>query len=121
METRTVKRGDTDILTLVVNDSDGNAVDISGWTIELAVREKYAITDIVDDADAVISKSIEVEDGINGVVEITITSEETNIDARNYLCDFQCIKPSGAIHSSSTFIYKIEKDVTRGITNEQRR
>jgi hypothetical protein len=72
-------RGNTRSFTVTITDVDGVAVDITGDTVELTLKEK--VTDLVP--ALVITATL--TDPVNGVAQFTITSaQSTALDIRSY-------------------------------------
>lgn len=112
MATIKIKRNDTWTKSLRVrNKSDGSAVDTTGWIIWFTVRDSVPLTATSDDNDAIISKEILGND--TGISTLTLTSEDTNIDPKEYIFDVQYKDSSDEIHSSETDKFIIEADITR--------
>ena len=105
------KRGDTFKRNIKILDSDGNAVDCTGWTIWFTVR-KYIVSQAVNtDTDAIISK---VFDGnSDGVFILILTSSEMDIPVGSHYYDFQ-VKNLNGVFSSEIGNFIVSQDVTRG-------
>jgi len=103
-----IKRGDTKSYTLKFRDEDGNAVDITGWTIFFTAKNKI---DDVDD-DAVIKKTItDHTDPTDGETQITLTSTDTAAVA-SLVYDIQYKTSGGQIKTVIEGFLEISKDVT---------
>jgi hypothetical protein len=91
-------------------DENGNAIDITGWTIFLTVKAK------ADDPDssAVISKTITVfSDPVAGIAEIELTPTDTNQAIGSYVYDIQVKTNVGEIYTIVEGILTITKDITQ--------
>ncbi len=106
----TLKRGDTYIRTIKLYSED-ELIDCTGWTIYFTIRETIPPTSTSDDTGAVISKTITGES--TGIHTLTLTSDETAIDAKKYIFEFQIKKADGSIHSTESGIFIIQSDITR--------
>lgn len=106
-----IKRNDTYSDVLKTLDCNGDLVDASGWTIYFTVRSSIPATTIVDDTDAVISKTIT---GLaSGEHTLTLTKTETDIAPGDYVFDIQIDYGDGTQKSSETGILVIQPDITR--------
>lgn len=66
--------GDDVTHTMQFTDGDGNAIDISDWTVFVTVKDKLRDSD----DDALISKDITShDDAVNGKTSFSFTSSET--------------------------------------------
>ena len=110
-----VIRGDSDDFTITFQDSNGNPIDITGYTVWFTVRSSMPSTSVSDDSDAVISvKNTTHSAPLFGESLISVSPDDTNIDPRTYYYDIQYKKPDGSIHSTGHYKYVVVKDVTRG-------
>jgi len=109
-----IVRNDTYTFDITFQDSNGDAIDLTGWTIWFTVREEIPATTIVDDTDALISKEI-TDGGASGIVEISLTPIETNIDPKIYYYDIQYKKDDGTIKSFPYSTIEIVSDITRSV------
>jgi hypothetical protein len=94
-----VKKGTDVTFTVNFTDSDGVAVNITGWTVYFMVK-----TDINDlDADSLISKTITSHTSpTTGQTSFTITRANTeDLDFGIYVYDIQFIKDDGTRKGSS--------------------
>lgn len=104
-----VKRGMDKIFNISIKDSEGNAQDITGWTVYFMVKSD--LDD--DDSDAVISKTIETHDNPSeGKTSFSIDREDTQeLDAETYKYDIQIINESGLWRGSSVDNFVINPSV----------
>jgi len=110
-----LKRGDDRTIQLTYKDSDGNAIDITGYTVFFTV--KSAIDNDTTDANAIISKTITSHsDPTNGITNIALTASDTNVTPGIYTADIQIKTGGGSISSSDRFSVSITGDVTRRTT-----
>lgn len=106
-----IKRNDGKTYSLKVRDKAGDLIDCTGWTIRFTVRDELPATAIVDDTDAIISKTITGE--ASGIHSLIILKTDTQIDPKVYHYDVQYERPDGIPHSSDTGKFTIEADITR--------
>jgi hypothetical protein len=104
-----IKRGDTWSRTIYFEDSDGNSIDITGWTIFFTVKENA--DDL--DADAIISKTITTfPNPTAGEAEIVLSPTDTAQVIENYLFDLQIKTNLGEIVTVLEGIITITQDIT---------
>ena len=105
-----VYRGDTITLPISFVDGDGNAIDISGWTLFFTL--KNAIDDTDDSAVLKVDVSGHV-DAINGLTKIVLPDSDTDDLAGEYYYDIQYKDGSGNIRTIISGHFEFVKDVTR--------
>lgn len=104
-----VVRGDDVTLNLTFKDEDGDAINITGYTIFFTVKERLG--DI--DADALISKSTTTHSNpTGGISSLELTASETNLDEGLYYFDFQLKTSAGKINSTTRDVFEVSRDVT---------
>jgi len=112
-----VIRGDSENFTITFTDSDGNGVDITGWTVWFTVRDSIPSTSVVDDTDAIISiKNTTHTNPTGGQTLIEISDTDNDIDPKTYYYDIQYKKLDGSVKSIGHRKYIIHEDITRGTT-----
>lgn len=105
-------RGDDKDIVLTFKDSNGDAIDTTGWTIKFTVAKSIPASTVTDDDDAVITKTVAGTD--TGIVTISILSSDTNdLEATDYKADIQVKNASNKIHSTKIFTFRILADITR--------
>lgn len=105
----TEEQGDTIPYSFTFEDSDGNAIDISDWTIFATVKE--SIDD--SDADAKIQKTVTSHDNpTSGETSLTYTSSDTDGLEGTYVYDFQYKDGDGEITTFQRGEIRFRKDVT---------
>lgn len=109
----TLNRQDTYSRSVNIQDSAGDYIDCTGWTIYFTVRDNTPITSVTTDTGALISKTITGE--ASGIHTLTLTSEDTDVDPSTYLYDFQIKKGDGTISSSTKASFIVKGDITRSI------
>ena len=113
MEIINAIRGDDHYLSYVIKDSEGTAVDVSGWGVKITVREALPAVTITDDSDAKIAKTQVITDGTSGAFSVLLTNVETNIASGYYYMDTQFTNASGIVASAPVCKIHIIADVTR--------
>lgn len=108
----TIYRGDTKSYQLNFTDSDGDAIDITGYTIFMTVKAK---TDIAsNDTSASISKTVTSHtNAAGGITTVTLSSTDTDITKGDYKYDFQFKDTSNNITTIQTGIFEVMDDVTK--------
>ena len=107
-------RGDTQVYTVVIKDSAGDPIDITGWTVYFTARADTPNTSVEDDDDAQIAKVItSFSDPTHGAFTLTLSKSDTDIDAKKYYYDFQVKNAGGEIFSTAKGTLTITADVTR--------
>jgi len=105
-------RGDDHTFTLIFKNSDGNRLDITGYTIFFTLKE--SISD--PDTEAIIEKNVTSHiDPVQGLTAVIITNAETDELKGNYYYDMQYLDTSGKILTYIKGEIQFDKDVTRRI------
>lgn len=105
-----VIRGDTKIYTLTYTDSDGEPLDLTGYTVWFTVKENVDDTD----ASAKIQKEITSHtDPTNGITTVTLDPADTDDLAGSYHYDIQLVDSDGNPMSTRKSTFTVWKDVTR--------
>jgi hypothetical protein len=96
--------------TITFKDDDGEAIDITDWTINFMVKE-----DINDD-DAKITKSVTSHTNpTQGITTLTIDRADTSgLSTGNYIYNFQVIKSDGKYKHSVVDNFIIKPSVVTG-------
>lgn len=100
----TVYRGDDRTLTGTVLDQDGEAVNISGWTIVFSAAEAPGETPII-------TVSASITDAAAGTFALDLTHTHTNT-ARRLAFDVQATTAGGKVYTLATGVLSIIQDVT---------
>lgn len=104
-----ITRGNDRTLELNVTKDDV-VYDITGWTLFFTVKSK--ICD--DDADAVITKTVTSHsDPTNGVTQVELTHDDTDIDVGTYMYDIKTKDTDGKFSSSRVGTLEILDRVTQ--------
>lgn len=108
-----VVRGDTKKYKFDIKDSDGAAIDITGWTLFMTIKRRPEDTD----DEALISKTITSHtDAANGETLVTLTHDETKDLAGQYYYDVQVKKGDGSIMTVLNDIITFTEDITTRIS-----
>lgn len=99
MSNHEVVKGDSVELKVTLTDSNGNPIDLDGYTVYFTAKENYSDSD----DDAVIQKDVTSHTTpASGITTITLDSSNTNIDARYYYYDIQAKDAAGNIQTPIT-------------------
>jgi len=112
--TITTIRQDTYNFNIYFKDSSDNPIDITGYEIWFTVRIGVPNTTITTNTDAVISKHYTNGDA-TGIIAVTLSTNDTDLDIKTYKYDIQYKKPDGTIKSSGVYDFIISSDITRGV------
>jgi len=106
----TMYRGDDKTITLTFTDSDGNAIDITDYTVYFTV--KNSVSD--SDANAKISKDVTSHTNpTSGITQIALTPSDTSsLNPGAYEYDIQTKDGSGNINTVLTSTFVLKYDVT---------
>lgn len=111
-----INRQTTHNFDITFQNSDGTALDLTGYTVWFTVRDSIPTTDTSDNDEAIISKTYDGEDcNDTGIISVELTATETDVEPKNYLYDIQYKKPDGSIHNSSVNYFIVKADITRGV------
>lgn len=97
-------------------ESDGSALDITGYKVYFTVRNRGTLNALTtnSDADAVISKVVDTfATPTLGICSVELTKDDTDITPKKYVYDIQ-IKDAG--NGISTIViddFVVQADVTR--------
>lgn len=105
----TLKRGNDRNLKATVT-KDGSAVDVTGWSVRLTVKNKPTDTD----AAAIISKLVtSIPNPTQGIINIPINAADTEDKAiGTYVFDLLFLDAAGKKHSSETGDFVIVQEIT---------
>jgi len=105
----TTFRGDELSYLLDFKDTDGVAIDISGWTIFFTLKNDKDDSD----SEAVLQWSQFVPSGSTGLVTMSVPGSELVDCVGPYYYDFQYVDASDNVRTIVTGAITFEKDVTR--------
>jgi len=109
-----VIRGDDITINATFKDDNGDAINITGYTVFFTVKDNYTST---TDSAALISKTVTSHTfPLLGQTSIDITNTETNLAEADYYYDFQLKDTSSKIASTQRGIFAVSWDVTRRTT-----
>ena len=113
-----IYRGDSKTWNLSFTDSDGQAINITGYTIFFTVKKKNSYTDDTVDTDAVIQKNVTVHtDPEQGQTQLVLQPSDTSsVIPAVYVYDMQLKDDSGTILTFISGNFTITADVTRRTT-----
>ena len=112
----TIIRGDDMTIGFTYTDADGDAIDITDYTIFFTAKPE--VDDDATDAAAVISKDVTTHsDPTNGKTNITLTDSDTDVDLCTLKGEIQVVSDAGVIVSSNQFsVVVIGESTTSSIT-----
>ena len=103
-----IRRDDVN-LNLAIKDGDGNAKNITGYTVFFTVKRNQNDPD----ADALIAKEIIAHtNAVAGLTTVALSSTDTDIEEGDYFYDFQLVDGSGSVSSSAKDTFTVENDIT---------
>ena len=105
----TVTRRNDKTYTINFADSDGNAINITGWKIYFTVKK------VATDADnaALIQKSVTSHtNAAGGISAVTLTNSNTNLPEGRYAYDIKVIKNDGTNETITSGGFNIVEDIT---------
>ncbi len=106
-------QGDDVTLTLTFTDNDGNAIDLTGGTVFLTVKNRS--TD--SDDNAVLKKDVSSFSApTTGIMTIDLTDSDTDISAGYYWYDVQFVDSSGSVSSIQKDKFIVKRDITNRIS-----
>lgn len=101
-------RGDDFTIDIQVLDDEGNAIDLTDYSIFFTAKTKLD----APDNEAVLAKEVQNGD-TEGMVELSFTSAETTLlKPRSYWWDIQ-LEKAGIINSTRRQLLRVVGDVTR--------
>jgi len=103
-------RGDDLSFKLNFADTDGVAIDITGWLIFFTLK----LNKDDSDSEAIYQYTAEMPSGSSaGTKTVTIPGEDLNTLVGPYYYDFQFINASGNVYTVTSGAITFEKDTTR--------
>jgi len=102
-------RGDTKIIRYVIK-RDGTPIDIAGSTTTMTFKQRET-----DEDPGVIQKQGVITDAPNGEGTITLTSTDTDVEARKYWFDIQFVDSSGNVSTLLKGEVNIIQDITQTV------
>ncbi len=108
---KSIVRGDTKTFSLVFTDMDNVAIDITGWSLYLTIKENK--TD--PDDDAKLKKTLapgDLSDPTSGIQAVTIGAGDTANMLGEYYYDFQAKTADGKVYTIIYGTMTIVEDIT---------
>jgi len=106
-------RGDDLSFKLNFADTDGVAIDITGWLIFFTLK----LDKDDSDSEAIYSKTIEAPSGSSdGTITVSIPGADLNTLVGPYYYDFQFVDASDNVRTITSGAITFEKDVTRRVS-----
>jgi len=103
-------RGDDLAWQLNFNDTNGDPIDITGWTIFFTMKDDRDDSD----SEAVYQKTETMPSGSSeGTLLFTVPGEDVNTLVGPYYYDFQFINASGGVNTITRGSISFDKDITR--------
>lgn len=112
----TLARGDTKALQITFTESDGSALDITGYKVYFTVRERGTLVNLPtnEDTTAEIAKVITVfDDAVGGICTIELSKTDTELTPKKYRYDIQLLDDGGGISTIVIDDFIVLADVTR--------
>lgn len=103
-------RGDTVPFTVTILDSDGNPINITGFTLKLSVNPDESPT---DEAGKLFTLTGTVTDGPNGVVQFEPNATEANQSEDDYYYDIEQVDGSSKIRTLCKGVFQFRQDITK--------
>jgi hypothetical protein len=111
-----ITRGDDYTFTLAFKDSDGQAIDIAGYTVFFTLKEY----EDDDDDDALITVDVtEHDNDAGGITTISLSNADTDDLNGTFFYDIQYKDLTGAIQTIQTGVITFCNDITRRMTDGQ--
>lgn len=110
-ETITLKQGEAKLLTLTVTDGRGTAVDLSGCTLFLAVKQRKG----EDSTFAKIHSDFDLSQAAQGIISVFLDDADTNQPPGPYVGELKVTFPGAfpaTIEKSRDLALSIERAVT---------
>lgn len=103
-------RGDSDAKGFIIQDSDGVAIDISGFSFKLTVSSDRDPTDQANEQFTIVGV---IGIAANGTVSFAPTITDTDITPGTYFYDIEQIDGASAIKTVIKGRVKIIQDITK--------
>jgi hypothetical protein len=106
-----VIRGDDITINATFKDDNGDAINITGYTVFFTVKDNYTST---TDSAALISKTVTTHSSpTTGATTFDLSNTDTNLSEGDYYYDFQLKDTTNKISSTQRGIFSVSLDVTR--------
>lgn len=103
-------RGDSDAKGFTVQDSDGVAVDVTGFSFKLTVNSEKAPSDQVNEQFSIVGVLV---DAVNGRISFAPTTANTDITPGTYFYDIEQTDAGGNISTLIVGKALIIQDITK--------
>ena len=103
-------RGDTFPFSFAIKDSDGNAIDITGYSFILTVDPSDEPPDASNNLFALTGT---VTDGPGGIVQFALTAMQADQTPATYYYDVQMTDTSGNIRTIIKGEWAVQQDITK--------
>jgi hypothetical protein len=107
------RRGDRTSITIVLKNSSGVAINITGYTIWLTIKLFFNATDT---GATIQKKAITFTDPTNGTHTFTLSNTDTTISTGNYVYDIQIKDTDSVITTPIVGDFEVLPEVTIGIS-----
>ena len=104
-------QGQTWDTTLIWEDSDGNPVDLTGWTVRMMLRTTAEAASPTVSLSTATSTLTAASNGVIGLSYSAISSAA--ITAATYLYDLEVVNPSGAVRRLIEGRAVVSREITR--------
>jgi len=102
----TIDQGSNFLAYVDITDSEGNALNLTGYTVAGQIRKTYS-------SSTAVNFSAAVNSAVNGTISLTLSDTVTNgMKAGRYVYDVEILSNSG----SRTRVLEGQVEVTPGVT-----
>ncbi len=110
-----IPRGDEKKLDFKLVNYDGNAFNLTNYTVYFMAKEKKSDLD----SAAVIDKSsagggVTIVNAVNGEITLNLVADDTDLDEKTYYCDFRMKSDTEGPYSTEIFEIVITPTVRKG-------
>lgn len=113
VEQMNVYRGDDKVFDINVTDSEGEIVDITGYTVKFTVRAEANDDTYLIHKTTPSGSGISLIDPTNGVARLSLSSTDTDLTPGKYVYDVEVTDTNGRVSTVVVDTFKIIRDVTR--------
>lgn len=101
-----IYKGDAVKFTVTVKDSNGSAVDLTGYTAKASLKANYS-------DDSPVDFVCTISNAAGGVVSVYLSpSTSSSLSLSDYIWDFQLTEPSGDVRTYLTGDVQVTPEVT---------